>query len=311
MIRFVAQRLAWSVLVLWIVVTGSFALGFILPADPARLIAGPHASQEVLDRVRADKHLDDPMIVQYGAYMWGVARGDLGRSYITEEPVTSSLRRTIPWTALIALGASLFQAVVGVPLGLLAALKRGTVIDYGLMAIALAGFSAPTFVIGLSLMVYLGFHAGLFPIGGAGDGLIPALRSAALPSLTLGIAGSAYYVQLMRGEYLDVAKRDFMRTASAKGLRDGQVVLRHGLPNALLPVVTFFGLDFGALLGGAVVTETIFAWPGVGKLAVDSILNQDIPVMLGTVLFASACVVLANLVVDILYAWLDPRIRLS
>jgi peptide/nickel transport system permease protein len=157
-------------------------------------------------------------------------------------------------------------------------------------------------------MIGLGYHAHLFPIGGLGEGW-DVLRHAVLPSLTLGIAGAAYYSRLTRGEYLDVANRDFMRTARAKGLSEARVVLRHGLRNALLPVVTFLGMDMGTLLGGAIVTEALFAWPGIGQLAVQSVLNQDIPVMLGTVLVASVAMVVANLVVDVVYVFVDPRIR--
>lgn len=311
MIRFVARRLAWAVVTLWLVVSGTFALARLLPADPARLVAGPHASAEVVERIRADLKLDRPLAEQYVAYVAGVAQGDLGQSYRTKEPVTAAIARSVPWTALLALGAALFQVLVGVPLGLYAALRKGRPQDTGAMALALVGISAPTFLIGLGLMVVFGFVLGWFPLGGVGSGFWGVVRSATLPAATLGIAGAAYYSRLTRGEYLEVAQRDFMRTARAKGLSERRVVLRHGLPNALLPVVTFLGLDLGTMLGGAVVTETIFAWPGMGKLAIDSVLNQDIPVMLGTVLVSSTFIVTANLIVDLLYAWLDPRIRLQ
>jgi peptide/nickel transport system permease protein len=214
----------------------------------------------------------------------------------------------IPRTAMLAVGAGLVQLVVGVPIGLLAALRKGTAVDVGAMALALVGISAPTYLLGLALMIELGFHARMFPIGGLGEG-VAMLRHAVLPSLTLGLAGAAYYSRLVRGEYLDVAQKDFMRTARAKGLPERLVVLRHGMRNALLPVVTWFGIDMGTLLGGAIVTESLFAWPGVGRLAVESVLDQDIPVMLGTVLVASVAVVVANLVVDVAYVVVDPRIR--
>lgn len=311
MMTFLARRLAWAVLTLWLVVSGTFALAFLLPADPARLVAGPHASPEVVERIRGDLGLDQPVAVQYTRYLGGVVRGDLGRSYRTKEPVVDAVARSVPWTGVLAIGAAIFQVSVGVPLGLFAALRKGRAEDLGAMALALVGISAPTFLIGLGLMVVFGFLLGWFPLGGAGAGVGGLLKSAVLPSATLGIAGAAYYSRLTRGEYLDVAQRDFMRTARAKGLSERAVVLRHGLPNALLPVVTFLGLDLGTMLGGAVVTETIFAWPGLGKLAIDSVLNQDIPVMLGAVLVASTFIVLANLIVDLLYAWIDPRIRLQ
>lgn len=308
---FLARRLAWALVTLWLVVSGTFALAFLLPSDPARLVAGPHASAEVVERIRIDLELDRPLPVQYVRYVSGVFQGDLGRSYRTKEPVVDAVARSLPWTAVLAIGAMIFQVLIGVPLGLYAALRKGRPEDLGAMALALVGISAPTFLIGLGLMITFGFQLGWFPLGGAGSGFWGLVRSAVLPAATLGIAGAAYYSRLTRGEYLDVAQRDFMRTARAKGLSERRVIFKHGLPNALLPVVTFLGLDLGALLGGAVVTETIFAWPGLGKLAIDSVLNQDIPVMLGTVLVASTFIVLANLVVDMLYAWLDPRIRLQ
>lgn len=312
MITFVTRRLLWAVLTLWLVVSGTFLLAYVLPSsDPARMMAGPHASKEVVQRIRTDLYLDRPLPEQYLRYVSHVARGDLGRSYKNKEPVTAAIRRSLPWTALIAVGASIFQLLAGVPIGVIAALAKRSPIDLGAMSLALLGISAPTFLTGLAIMYLFGFQLGWFPLGGLGSGTLGVLRSAVMPSLTLGIAGAAYYSRLTRGEYLDIAQQDYMRTARAKGMTESRVVLRHGLRNALIPVVTFFGMDLGAMLGGAVVTETIFAWPGMGKLAIDSVLQQDFPVMLGTVLVASIAIVLANLLVDLLYAWLDPRIRLS
>jgi peptide/nickel transport system permease protein len=311
MASFLTRRLFWFVVTLWLVVSASFFLAFVMPADPVRLAVGPHASPEVIERVRVELKLDQPLSAQYIHYMSGVIRGDLGFSYRTREPVTAALARALPSTALLAVGASIFQVIVGVPIGLFAAMRRKTAADIGAMAAALIGISAPTFLTGLALMYLFGFQLHLFPLGGQGEGLAGLLRSAVLPSLTLGVAGAAYYSRLTRGEYLDVAGQDFMRTARAKGLSERTIVLRHGMRNALIPVVTFFGIDLGTLLGGAVVTETIYAWPGMGKLAIDSVMNQDIPVMLGTVIVASFAIVLANLVVDLVYALLDPRIRLG
>ncbi|MCB9780065.1 MAG: ABC transporter permease [Alphaproteobacteria bacterium] len=309
---FLSRRMAWAVVTLWLVVSGSFVLAYVMPAsDPARMMAGPHASAEVVQRIRTELYLDRPLPEQYVRYVGRVAHGDLGQSYRNKEPVTAALARSLPWTALIAVGASLVQLLIGVPIGLFAALRRRSLADAAAMAVALVGISAPTFLTGLGIMYVFGFQLGWFPLGGLGDGFFGALRSAVLPSLTLGIAGAAYYSRLTRGEYLDVASRDFMRTARAKGLSERLVVLKHGMRNALIPVVTFFGIDLGVLLGGAVVTETIFAWPGMGKLAIDSVLQQDFPVMLGCVVVASAAIVTANLVVDLVYAWLDPRIRLG
>ena len=312
MIAFLTRRVAWAVLTLWLVVSGTFLLAYVLPtSDPARMMAGPHASTEVVARIRKELYLDRPLPEQYAHYVARVAHGDLGHSYKNKEPVTAAIARSLPWTALIAAGASVFQLLVGIPIGLLAALRKRTAIDVGAMGLALVGISAPTFLTGLAIMYVLGFELGAFPLGGLGVGWAGVLSSAVMPSLTLGTAGAAYYSRLTRGEYLDVSQQDYMRTGRAKGLSETRVVLRHGLRNALIPVVTFFGMDLGIMLGGAVVTESIFAWPGMGKLAIDSVLQQDFPVMLGTVLVASTAIVTANLVVDLLYAWLDPRIRLG
>ncbi len=311
MSAWLVRRLGWVLVTLWLVLSGSFLLAYVVPADPARQMAGPHASAEVIERIKAEHHLDEPLIVQYAYYMDGVVHGDLGRSYRTDEPVTAALARAVPNTALLAVGASIFQLLVGIPIGLFAALRKRSLGDLSAMAFALLGISAPTFLTGLGLLYLFGYQLDLVPLGGRGEGLFDLLRSAVLPSVTLGIAGAAYYSRLTRGEYLEVAGRDFMRTARAKGLPEGRVVLRHGMRNALIPVMTFFGVDLGAMLGGAVVTEKIFAWPGMGRLAVDGVLNQDIPVMLGAVLVASTFIVLANLVVDVCYAVLDPRIRVG
>ena len=309
MTTFILRRMGWAVITLWLVLTGSFLLAYTLPADPARLVAGVHASPEVVARVAHELFLDRPLLEQYLHWLGNVLHGDLGQSFRTHEPVVSAIARAVPYTAVLAVGASLFQLLVGVPIGLFAALRRQTAADLGAMTLALVGISAPTFLTGLGLLWLVGFKMDLLPLGGRGEGVLGLLEGAILPSLTLGLTGAAWYSRLMRGEYLEISGRDFMRTARAKGLTERRVVLRHGVRNALVPLVTFFGIDLGTLLGGAVVTESIFAWPGIGKIAIDSVLNLDLPLMLGTVLVASSFIVLANLVVDLLYALLDPRIR--
>jgi peptide/nickel transport system permease protein len=311
MISFLARRIAWTFVVLYFVLSATFLMLFLLPADPAKTIAGPHADAETIAKIRADLHLDDPLLTQYGSYMLGVLQGDFGRSYRTDEPVTDIIGRRLPNTMYLAFGAMLFQLLIGVPIGLYTALRAGKPADVGAMALALVGISAPTFLVGLMLMYFLGYRHPFFPIGGGGEGFVDILYHAILPSLTLGISGAAYYSRLTRGEYLDVATRDYMRTARAKGLAERRVILKHGLRNALLPLVTFAGLDLGVLLGGAIVTEYIFSWPGLGHYAVQSIFNQDMPVVMGTVMVGALMIVLANLLVDLLYAWLDPRIRLG
>ena len=311
MIGFVTRRLAWVVVTLLLVVSGSFALAYVVPADPARQMAGPHASAEVVERIRAEHHLDEPVIVQYRYYLGALARGDLGRSYRTDEPVTAALARAFPNTALLAVGASFFQVLVGIPIGLFAALRRRTVADVAAMALALVGISAPTFLTGLGLLYFFGFQMDLFPLGGRGEGVFGVLRSAVLPSVTLGMAGAAYYSRLMRGEYLDVAGRDFMRTARAKGLPERTVIFKHALRNALLPVVTLLGLSLPFLFSGSVLIEIIFAWPGMGRLIVAAIFSQDTPLIIACFFVFTLMVVAGNLLADMLYSVVDPRIRLG
>jgi peptide/nickel transport system permease protein len=305
------RRLLSAALTVWLVVTATFLLSSALPADPARLVAGPHASDAVVERLRVELGLDQPLPVQYLRHLNGVLHGDLGRSFHSKEPVTAALARTLPYTGLLALGASLVQLGLGLPAGLLAAWRRGGPLDLLTLGLSLLGLSAPTFLWGLLFMVGLGHEAGLFPLGGAGAGLTGALYGVVLPSLTLGVVGAAATGRLSRGELLEVIRRDHVRTARAKGLSEARVWLQHGLRNAMPAVVTLFALDLGALLGGAVVTESVFAWPGMGKLAIDAVLNQDLPVLMGTVLISSCFIIASNLVADVVNAALDPSSRFS
>lgn len=305
------RRLLSALFTVWMVVTATFVLSSALPSDPARMVAGPHASEAVVARLRVELGLDQPLPVQYVRHLGGVLRGDLGRSFHSKEPVTAALARTLPYTGLLALGASLVQLALGLPAGLLAALRRGGPLDLLTLGLSLLGLSAPTFLWGLLFMVGLGHEAGLFPLGGAGVGLGGALHGVLLPSLTLGVVGAASTSRLTRGEVLEVIRRDHVRTARAKGLSEGRVVLKHGLRNALPAVLTLFAMDLGALLGGAVVTESVFAWPGMGKLAIDAVVNQDLPVLMGTVLISSCFIIGSNLVADLVHAALDPTARFS
>lgn len=305
------RRVISALFTVWMVVTATFLLSSALPTDPARMVAGPHASDAVVERLRVELSLDQPLPNQYVRHLKGVLRGDLGRSFHSKEPVAAALARTLPYTGLLAIGASLVQLGLGVPAGLLAALRRGGPLDLLTLTLSLIGLSAPTFLWGLLFMVGLGHEAGLFPLGGAGVGLAGALHGVILPSLTLGVVGAASTSRLTRGEVLEVIRRDHVRTARAKGLSEGRVVLKHGLRNALPAVVTLFAMDLGALLGGAVVTESVFAWPGMGKLAIDAVVNQDLPVLMGTVLISSCFIIGSNLVADLTNAALDPSARFS
>ncbi|MBI2567448.1 MAG: ABC transporter permease [Candidatus Schekmanbacteria bacterium] len=312
MIGFAVRRLGWGLLVIWGVATAVFFLTMSIPSDPAKMIAGPHARPETVRQIRANLGLDEPLVVQYARFITRlVVKLDLGRSYQRREEVLDGLIERFPRTAALAVGAILVQLLIGIPIGILNAVRKGTWADHTGMVGALFGISAPTFWLGVMLLYFLSFQLGAFPMGGYGDTFLEHVHHLILPCLTLGITGAAYYSRILRSEMLEVLGLDYVRTAKAKGLEMQDVVMRHVLRNSLIPVVTMLGLDVGVLMGGAVVTESIFAIPGIGKFAIEGIFNVDVPVIMGTVLFASALMVLANILVDLVYAWLDPRIRLA
>ena len=310
MIRLVVRRVAWAIVIAWFVVTATFVLVAAIPADPARALAGPHATAEELARVRAAYCLDEGVLVRYGCYVGRVAHGDLGESYRTRRPVAELLAAHAGPTAQLALAALVLQLLFGVPLGVVAAVRRGRWPDAASGLVGLIGASAPTFVVG-AVLAWLGaYRFGWFPIAGAGTGgVLDRLWHLTLPALTLAAAGTAYYARVVRGGLVEALAADHVRTARAKGLRESRVVLRHGLRGALGPLVTLAGLDLGALLGGAVVTETIFAWPGLGRELLAATLELDIPVILGVTLVGALFVSVANLVADLVVLWLDPRAR--
>jgi len=306
--RFLLRRLAWMVLVLWVVGTATFfgMLGF---GNPARMIGGPHASAREIASIARDYHLDQPRVVQYGYYLRGVARGDLGRSYRYHRPVASLLAERFPRTLLLGVMALCFELLLGVTIGTYAAAREGTRRAKALMAGTFLGISAPTFLTGKLALFVFAWQLGLAPLGGYGATPLEHIRHAVLPALVLATLGTAYQARIVRSELVDVLRGDFIRTARAKGLSEFAVVVKHGLRNALLPVITSVGLSFGSLFTGAIVTEAIFAWPGVGRLAYESITGNDLPTVMGTVLFASFGIQLGSLFADVTVALLDPRVR--
>ena len=308
MTRFLLRRLAWMVLVLWVVGTATFfgMLGF---GNPARMIGGPHASAREIASIARDYHLDQPRVVQYGYYLRGVARGDLGRSYRYHRPVASLLAERFPRTLLLGVMALCFELLLGVTIGTYAAAREGTRRAKALMAGTFLGISAPTFLTGKLALFVFAWQLGLAPLGGYGATPLEHIRHAVLPALVLATLGTAYQARIVRSELVDVLRGDFIRTARAKGLSEFAVVVKHGLRNALLPVITSVGLSFGSLFTGAIVTEAIFAWPGVGRLAYESITGNDLPTVMGTVLFASFGIQLGSLFADVTAALLDPRVR--
>jgi peptide/nickel transport system permease protein len=309
MIGYALRRIGWSLVVVWFVVTATFAMTAAIPADPIKAMLGPHATPETIERARAYYCLDRGLAGQYACWIDHVAHGELGESYRSKRPVTAILADRIWPTAQLALAAIVLQLLVGVPLGVLAAVRRNRWPDHAANVLGLVGQSAPTFFIGTLFLYLLAYRTGWFPISGYGEGGWDRLRHLVLPAATLATVGVAYYSRVVRSELVEVLTEDYVRTARAKGLAESRVVIRHALRNALGPLVTLVGLDLGVLLGGAVVTESIFAWPGIGREVLQAILEVDIPLILGVVLVSAIAIAIANLVVDLVYVWLDPRLR--
>lgn len=304
MAQFVLRRLLWTVVVLWGIATLTFLIVSFSPVDPARAYAGPRASDQVVEATRERFGLDAPLVVQYQRYLQRVVTGDLGESFITGRPVREELADRAPKTFELALVALLMQAVVGIPLGILAAKRRGTATDHGILVGTLLGLVTPSFVLGFMLLYFLSFKLGWFPLGGS-----DTPSAVVLPAVTLAVAGLALYARLTRSTVLGAMNQDFVRTARAKGVPAGATFRRHVLPNSAGPIVTVLALDLGVFLGGVLVVERVFDWPGLGQLAWSAITFNDVPVVIGVVLFVAFCVTILNLVADIVNAIIDPRIR--
>lgn len=308
MIRFVLRRLGWSLLVLWFVATVTF-FGSLRVGDPVVTLAGPHATARDRAYIRRFYHLDRPPAEQYARYMGNLLRGDLGRSFRYRQPVSELIAVRLPRTLLLGAMTVLFELTLGILAGTVAALRRGTRAESLVLGATFVGISTPTFLSGKLFLLVVAYQWGWFPIGGYGTTALDHVWHGILPAMTIGLLGTAWQARLVRGELVEVLQSDYVRTARAKGLSPAAVVVKHALRNALLPVLTSLGLSFGALFSGAIVTEAIFAWPGLGRLAFEAITGMDLPVMMGTVLLASTGILLGNLLTDLLYAALDPRIR--
>jgi ABC-type dipeptide/oligopeptide/nickel transport system permease component len=313
MLRHAIQRLAMAVPVMFGVLLVGFLLMQVVPTDPAIVRAGPTASAEVIDAIRRDLGLDQPLWVQFGLYVWRLAQGDLGVSIINNVPVSQELAATIGPTLELMAASLIWSIPLGIFMGTIAAYWRGSLLDRVVMAISVGGVSVPVFFLGLVLIWLVGFKWQLLPFTGRGGPLwtIEGLRAVALPAITLGGVFVGPVARMTRTAVLDVLGAEHVRTARAKGLPERLVVLRHALRNAMIPVVTLIGLQIGFLLGGAVVTETVFSWPGVGRLAVGAITSSDLPMAQGTIIVLSLGFILVNLTVDLLYGVLDPRVRAS
>jgi peptide/nickel transport system permease protein len=308
MLSFMARRFAWALLVLWLVMSGVFLLVHVI-GDPARAALGEKAGPAQLDAFRKKHGLDRPLSERYGTYLVSLATLDLGTSFQDEEPVLELIARRLPRTMLLGAMALVLELLIGLGIGIATAVKRNTWFDTGMMALAIVGISMPTFVTGLWFLSYFAFRLGLFPVGGYGVDFVDHLRHGFLPALTLAVVGAATYARVMRGEMIEALRSDYVRTARAKGTQPWRILLLHAGKNALLPIVTMVGISLRMLVSGAIITEAIFGWPGMGRLAVEAISGLDLPVVMGIVFVACSAVQLGNVLADITVAALDPRVR--
>ncbi|MDF0731310.1 ABC transporter permease [Pseudomonas entomophila] len=303
MLNYAMRRLLFLLPMLLGVSIVVFLVLHFIPGDPARLAAGPDATEADVAQIRQNYGLDKPLVTQYLIYVKNVLSGDLGESFQTFTPVLEGIARTLPATLELTAAGMLLAVLIGVPLGIIAALRPRGVLDSSLTTLAVLGISMPGFLLGLILMSVFSASLGWLPPTGRGG-----FQHLILPAVTLGLPYIATFSRLARSTMMDVLQEDYIRTAYAKGVPNYKVVLKHALSNAAIPLVTVFGMDFGRLLGGAVIVETVFAWPGMGRFLIDAIMARDIYVVQGTVLVFAALVVVVNLIVDLAYGILDPRI---
>ncbi len=298
------KRLAGAALILLGVAAVTFLLLYALPADPAAMIAGRSATAASIAAVRHQLGLDLPLVAQFWRYLAGLAHGDLGRSYIQRTDVGRLIAARLPATLVLMVCGIAVEVAIGLTLGVLAAVKRDRVIDRAVMTLSFVGVSAPQFIVALLLLYVFAATLGWFPMSGYGS---PS--NVVLPALTLGLLGAGWYARMVRSAMVDVLDRDYVRTARAKGLTARRVILRHALPNALLPIVAMIGIDVGQFMGGVVVVEAVYGWPGIGQLAFQAIQQVDVPIIMGVTLVSALAVVLGNLLADLAAPLLDPRIR--
>ncbi len=304
MLRYLTRRLALTIPVLLGVATLVFALIHLIPGDPAQAMLGEEASEEDVQALRVRLGLDQPLLQQYGGFLRGAVRGDLGRSLRTDEPVTQAILDRLPATLELAAAAMIVSIGVALPLGIIAAVGRGTFVDHAATTLALTGVSIPNFWLGPLLALVFAVELGWLPVSGRGT-----VGHLILPAISLGAALAAILARMTRASLLEELREPYVQAARARGVSRTRAVLRHAFRNSLIPVVTLIGLQFGAVLTGAVITETIFAWPGIGRLLIQSIGFRDYPLVQGCILFIAVTYVGMNLLTDLVYGVLDPRIR--
>jgi peptide/nickel transport system permease protein len=329
---YIVKRLLQIIPVILGVSLIAFALIHLAPGDPVRTMLGQHATQQEIDEINAKYGLDQPLYVQYFVWLGDILQGDLGRSILTHEQVTTEISARFPNTVELSIAAMIFAIIIGIVAGIISATKQYSIADYSVMGVALFGISMPVFWLGIMLMMIFGVFLGWLPIGGRIDLLIPfhritgfmvvdsiitgngaalisVLRHLILPAIALGTIPMAIIARTTRSSMLEILRQDFIRTERAKGLSENKVIYKHAIRNAMVPVVTVIGLNFGLLLSGAILTETVFSWPGVGRLVVDAVYARDYPLVIGCILIFAIVFVLVNLITDILYTYIDPRIH--
>lgn len=305
MYKYIIKRILALIPILLGVTFIVYAIMSFQPGDPARTLLGTGATEESIQQLREEMGLNDPFLVQYARYIWDLIHGDMGISYVSGNEVSFEIFSRFPNTVILAVGAIFFAVVVSIPIGIISATKQYSIFDNVGMIIALLGVSMPSFWLGLMLILLFSVYLGWLPSGGMNNGF----ASLILPSITLGAESMATITRTTRSSMLEVIRQDYIRTARAKGVPEKTVIIKHALRNALIPTITVTGIEMGALLGGAILTESVFSWPGMGRLLIDSINNQNTPVVLGCLVIFAICFGIVNLIVDILYAYIDPRIK--
>jgi peptide/nickel transport system permease protein len=305
MLAYIARRLIQTVMILIGISFVTFILLYLVPADPARQIAGRSATAQTVENIREQLGLNLPFYEQYLRYLKGLVQGDLGRSYLQKTEVAALIWSRLPASLLLMAGAIFSELAIGLTMGVIAATQRGTRTDNALMIFSFVGVSAPQFVIGILMLYVFAVKLGWFPIGGYGT-----FMHLVLPSLTLGLLGAGWYSRMMRSSLLDVLRQDYIRTARAKGLARWKILLRHAMPNAILPIIAMIGIDIGLFMSGIVVVESVFGWPGIGQLAWQAIQRVDIPIIMGVTIVSAFAIVLGNLIADLITPLIDPRIKL-
>ena len=301
---YLARRILESALILLGITVVTFALLYLLPADPARQIAGRSATAQTVENIRDQLGLNDPFLLQYWRYVTSLLQGDMGRSYLQRAEVSELIAARLPASLLLMVAAIVTELLIGLTIGIVAALRRNKPADHGLMIFSFVSISAPQFVIGILLLYVFAVKLGWFPIGGYGS-----FAHVVLPAVTLGFLGAGWYSRMMRSSMIDVLGQDFVRTAQAKGLGRLRIITRHVIPNAILPIIAMIGIDIGLFMSGIVVVESVFGWPGIGQLAWQAIQRVDIPVIMGVTMVSATAIVLGNLLADLVAPMIDPRIK--